>query len=175
MRILLIIILTFFCLNLNGQSNARFVFFDACNNEVLELPYELWTGNDSTIRVKAGETIELQPNYYQLHLQMTWNEKLTGFHFDIITNDENRIDTLYLQQARFYGPTHLHAPPEKFKHYCCKELCNGTVKEVDPNGVTRFKGRFRNGIPISNLKYYNKSGELIRTEVYRKGNLQRIK
>ena len=162
-------------MSLFGQTESKFVFFDACKNQVLELPYELWTGSDSTIQIDVGQTIELEPNYYQLHVQMDWNEKLTGFYFDLIIDQKQRVDTLYLQKSRFYGPTYLHPPPDEFKYYCCDKICDGTIIESDSNGVIRFRGKFKNGIPISNLKYYNKYGKRIRKEVYVNGNLKRIK
>jgi len=143
-------------LNVLGQSESKFVFFDACENKVLELPYELWNGPDTTINVKAGQTIHLKPNYYQLHVDMIWEEMITGFFFDLIIDQQQRTDTLYLQKSRFYGPTYLHPPPDEFKHYCCDELCDGTIVEYDSNGVIRFRGKFEKGVPISNLKYYNK-------------------
>ena len=153
------------------------MFFDACKNKVLELPFELWIGEDSTIQVSAGESIELLPNnYYHLSVNMTWNEMLTGFFFNIYTENQDKIDTFYLQKSRFFGPTYLHAPPEEFKHFCCDKLCDGSISETDSNGIIRFRGKFKNGIPMSNLKFYNKLGERIKTEVYDKnGNLKRIK
>ena len=176
MRTLLIIISFFAYLNLNGQTIASFVFYDACNESVIDLPYFINDfESDSTMRVEAGHSIGLTPKYYQIEVQITWNEMFTSFWFDLYMDEQPRTDTLYLQKARFYGPTILHPPPEEFKHYCCEELCNGTVEEVDANGITRFKGRFRNGKPISNLKYFNSAGERIRTEVYVDGQLKRIK
>mgnify|MGYP000224071666 CR=1 FL=1 len=176
MRTLLTIISTFMFLNSNGQTNVSFVFYDACNESVIELPYFVNDfESDTTIRVAAGQSISLTPNYYQVEVVMIWNEMITNFWFDLEIDEQLRTDTLYLQKARFYGPTYLHAPPEEFKHYCCGELCNGKVEELDSNSLTRFKGRFRNGRPTSNLKYYNSSGELTRTEVYENGQLERIK
>ena len=177
MRTLLIVISSFAFLNSNGQTNASFVFFDACEESVVELPFELWNVKiDTTIQVAAGQSIQLEQGYYQVQLDMLWNDMRTSFWFEIYTNNEPvRTDTLFLQKARFYGPTYLHAPPEEFKHYCCNELCDGTVEEVDLNGVTRFKGRFRKGKPTSNLKHFSSSGERTRTEVYVNGQLERIK
>ncbi|MDH5603643.1 MAG: hypothetical protein OEY51_06880 [Cyclobacteriaceae bacterium] len=177
MKTLLTIILTFIFFNSNGQSSVSFVFYDACVGKVVELPYKLWNGQtDSTIQISSGQSIQLEPGYYQVQLDIIWNEMYSGLWFDIYFNNEpTEIDTLFLQTPRFFGPTYLHAPPEEFKHYCCDELCNGKIEEIDNNGVTRFKGRFRNGQPIGNLKYYSSNGELTRTEVYVKGQLERIK
>jgi antitoxin component YwqK of YwqJK toxin-antitoxin module len=143
---------------------------------VVELPYKIWNGQaDTTIELSAGQSIQLESGYYQVQLDMTWNEMLTGFTFDIYGEDKQRTDTLFLQQARFYGPIVLHAPPEQFKHYCCEKLCDGKIEEVDSNGVIRFKGKFNKGTPTSNLKYFNQSGQLVKTEVYIDGQLERIK
>ncbi|NME71256.1 toxin-antitoxin system YwqK family antitoxin [Flammeovirga aprica] len=177
MKALFILIFTFCSFNLLAQSKSKFLFFDACKDEVLELPYELWlVKEDSTIIVDAGEAIELATNYYQLQLYMTSEDFLTSFYFDIIIDQEQKNDTLYLHKTRLWGPTYLHAPTEEFKFYCCGKLCNGLIEEYDSNGVVRFKGRFENGVPTRNLKYYNEFGNLIQKEVYDdKGNLKRIK
>ena len=176
MRTLLTIILTFYFLNSNGQTKTSIVFYDACKESIVELPYFVHQFKpDTSIKVDAGQPINLTPNYYQVEVQITWNEMLTNFWFDLEIDEQPRTDTLYLQMSRFYGPTYLHAPPEEFKHYCCGELCDGKIEEQDSYGVTRFKGRFRSGKPTSNLKYYNSSGELTRTEVYVSGQLERIK
>jgi len=117
----------------------------------------------------------LEPGYYQAQLELNWNEMQTGFFFDIYMKNQDRRDTLYLQQARFYGPMSLHEPSEQYKHYCCDEPCNGFIIDIDSNGIIRFEGRFMKGKPMSNLKYYNSSGERTRTEVYIEGQLKRIK
>lgn len=176
MRTLLTIIFAFYFLNSNGQTKTSIVFYDACKESVVELPFFVHQFKpDTTIKVDEGQSILLTPNYYQIEVQMTWDEMLTGFWFDLYINEQPRTDTMYLQTARFYGPVVLHPAPEEFKHYCCDELCDGLIEELDSNGVTRFKGRFRKGKPTSNLKYYNSNGEKIRTDVYVDGQLERIK
>ena len=143
---------------------------------MLELPFKVTSFKpDSSVNVEANGSIILSPNYYQVETDMIWNEMYTSFNYDLYMNEQGRSDTLFLQTARFYGPMVLHADPEQFKHYCCSELCNGLVEDIDSKGTTRFKGKFRKGKPTGNLKYYNSSGELIRTEVYSEGQLQRIK
>jgi hypothetical protein len=173
----ILIISTFAFFTSKGQTNASFVFYDACEEAVVELPFEIWKVKiDTTIQIDVRQSIQLEQGYYQVQVDMNWNEMRTTFWFDIYTNNEpTRTDTLFLQKTRFYGPTYLHAPPEEFKHYYCKNLCEGTIEEVDSNGITRFKGRFMNGRPTSNLKYYNSSGKRTRTEIYVDGQLERIK
>lgn len=161
---------------LSGQSKATFVFYDACTSEILELSYSVSTFKpDSAIKSDVENSVYLSPNYYQLETDITWNEMYTVFTFDVYMNEQERSDTLFLQSARFFGPTYLHAPPEEFRHYCCGELCNGLIEDIDYNGVTRFEGNFKNGLPTRNLKYYNSSGKRINTEIYVGGQFVRNK
>ena len=51
------------------------------------------------------------------------------------------------------------------KYYYCKELCRGHMTDYYKNGNKRLEGRFKKGWPKI-LKYYNKNGNLLKTEKY---------
>ncbi|NMM47649.1 toxin-antitoxin system YwqK family antitoxin [Marinigracilibium pacificum] len=176
MKTLFTFILAVIFLNTFGQSNVSYLFYDACTQKVIEPPYFIHDfESDTSIIVEKRKSIDLASNYYQIEAQMNRNEMLTSFWFDLYLYEQSITDTLYLQKPRFFGPKTIHPKPEEFKYYCCGELCNGTIEEIDTNGIIRFKGQFSNGIPTSNLKYYNSTGHLFRTEVYVNGQLERIK
>lgn len=160
MRILFTLISTFYLLSANSQTKTSILFYDACEESVVELPYVVhYFDQDTTIWVEAGESINLPDNYYQIEVQMIWNEMLTSFFSDYYKGEQHQIDTLFLEKTRFFGPMSIHPDPKEFKYYCCTELCNGVIEEFDPKGKLRFRGRFKNGRAISKLKYYNSSGK----------------
>ena len=61
----------------------------------------------------------------------------------------------------------LHYPKD-LGFYNCDEVCNGLQQDFYSNGKIRMEGEFKNGIPNKKIKKYNKLGELIEIELYRR-------
>ncbi|MEO1053087.1 MAG: hypothetical protein AAFX87_20805 [Bacteroidota bacterium] len=159
---------------LYAQKESRFVFYNPCNEQTIELNYELWYP-DSTIQIAAGQLVNLDQEYYLLSTQLksNINDWIATFDFDIYTKNIGTIDTLYLYELRSMWNGLLH--PQKVEFYFCDQKCNGKIEERDSNGVLRATGKFKNGIPESNIKFFDEQGNLESKWIYANGKLQRIK
>lgn len=174
MKLFYISIFLLFSTKLYAQKEHRYVFFDPCSKQILELDYQIWISNsDSTMEVKAGKSIKLEDDSFLLSTQLKSekNDWIAAFYFNI--NNLNENDTLYLHEMRAMWNGLLH--PQKEEYYLCESKCIGTIKEVDSDGIVRSIGKFENGVPKSNIKFFNRYGKLERTLVYKNGNLKKIK
>jgi hypothetical protein len=160
------------------QTEHKFVFFDPCSDKVLELDYQVWKPvSDTEVEVKAGQGVDLEKDsYYQLstHLKSEHNGWIATFDFNIYTQHQQNkyVDTLYLHQLRSMWNGLLH--PQEVEFYFCNSRCDGVIEEVDSNGVIRAKGKFKKGIPASNIKFFDKKGNLESKWIYKNGNLKKI-
>lgn len=159
------------------QTEQRFVFFDPCSNRVLELDYQIRKSiSDTIIEVKAGQSVNLEEdNYYQVSTQLKseHNDWIATFNFDIYNMQSTGVDTLYLHQLRSMWNGLLH--PQKVAYYFCNSICDGVIEEVDSNGIIRAKGKFKKGVPISNIRFFDKRGNVESKWIYRNGNLIKIR
>ena len=173
MKTLFAILAILVAFQIYGQSKAKITFYDACKGETVSLPYELWSMDDSLISVEARKKVKLPAGFYQLSVAKNWKNLTTTFYFNITIEKEQKklSETLYLGRVRLYGPAYITNTENQFVHYQCEALCNGLIEDFDQNGVLRFKGWFKNGIPVTNLKYYDKEGKLTQTHVYEHGKL----
>ena len=158
--------------NAYSQSDYRFVFYDACDEKTIELDYELWF-YDSTLQINAGQQVELKENYYLLSALLNWEGQYATFSYDIYTSSIGKTDTLYLNKIRSVWNGVLH--PQIVNHYYCNDLANGEIIETDLKGNIRAKGKFDKGKAMKPILYYDEEGTILRKEVYRNGNLKRIK
>lgn len=157
-----------------SQNKCRIVFFDSCSEETLDLEYQLWY-YDSTIKVNQGESVLLNQDWYLLSVEFRSHDSdwISTFNFDIYPEKINTIDTLYLSKLRQKWNGLLH--PQEVNFYFCESPCSGEIKEIDANGTLRAHGKFKDGSPIKNIKYFDKKGKLKEKWIYRNGNLITIK
>jgi len=52
---------------------------------------------------------------------------------------------------------------------------NGIVRKYYPNGQVEYEYTAENGYIVGECKYYNESGELIKTEIYENGEIIKVK
>lgn len=135
------------------------MFYDPCSEQTFELDYKLWY-YDSTIQVTGGKPIILDQDYYLLSTQMKSksNDWKATFSYDIYTKKIKSTDTLYLNKLRSMWNGLLH--PQKVEFYYCDERSNGEIEEKDSKGTVRATGSFKNGIPESNIKFFDQTCDL---------------
>jgi antitoxin component YwqK of YwqJK toxin-antitoxin module len=52
----------------------------------------------------------------------------------------------------------------------CGIKASGVVKDFYPNGVIRMEGTFLDGIPTSDIRFYNIKGRLVSKQIYKSGH-----
>lgn len=182
MRYLVLFLSTFTSLSLFSQRTTSFIFLDGCTNQHVEIEFELtyfYNANDlnepqDSIRIiKSGEPVTLENNLYFISANLDENDWISTFFFDIYPERTSEYDTLYLNKLRSNWNGVNHGSIVKYFH--CDQQADGEIVELDVNGTTRATGTFNNGIPISNIKFFDRNGKLIKKEIYRNGNLVRTK
>lgn len=86
-----------------------------------------------------------------------------------INQEGLNIDTL--QEVSIYQILLLDGKKQKKKSgnwVCCGKPCNGLETDYYANGKKRMEGKFRNGLPIEKVLYYDDMGKLLRKVKYDK-------
>ncbi len=182
MRYLLLIFAISVSFSLFGQRSTRFIFVDACSDEVTGLEFELThfyinpesdKVQDSIQNIKSGELITLNKNLYFITANIKGNNWISTFYFDIYPDQTSESDTLYLNKLRSNWNGLLH--PQIVKHFYCDQIADGEVIERDINGTIRGTGTFEDGIPKSHIKFFDGNGNITKKEIYRNGYYVRTK
>jgi len=128
---------------------------------------------DSIQTIRSGERVTLSDNLYFIAANLEDNDWISTFFFDIYPERTSEFDTLYLNKIRsnWNGVNHGSI----VKYFYCDQEASGEITELDANGTTRATGTFKNGVPTSNIRFFDQNGELIKKEVYRNGNFVRTK
>ncbi|MFT6961860.1 MAG: antitoxin component YwqK of YwqJK toxin-antitoxin module [Flammeovirgaceae bacterium] len=94
------------------------------------------------------------------------------------------LDTLTLPKSTVWFESELHTGyanrfeselyAKKAKWHCCEELCQGEIVEYYSTGEKRLEGKFKDGLPMGKIIYYDKKGNIGKIAKYRKGYLRNI-
>lgn len=97
------------------------------------------------------------------------NGKLKIITFDIqVRNEEETKFVEIFKIDDFHSGNSVLFP---IKYYNCDTLCDGDCQDYYMNGKIRIKGKFKAGLPIGKLFYYNKDGTIEKVETYNKKGL----
>jgi hypothetical protein len=169
MKKLLTLLLSFAVSIALGQIRISYIFRDACNDSLLTTPYELFQPNNTKNYFSSGKDLILDSAGLYIFSMNIWrhdkNLQFTTNKF--YQKGKTYIDTIYIPK---FLPKR-NALHERTIIYCfCNLKANGIVKDVYKNGVIRMEGNFLHGIPISDIKFYDINGNLVKKDIYKSGN-----
>lgn len=171
----LYVIILIFAINNNGFSQKKIYFeFENFSENKID-SFTIWSqigeqkvsrlykidGDSAVIDLPIAENnISFIVNFYRKGIKYHYLELIST-----TINRNLRDTTVMIPAYKFgFGDTAFWDA----KYYYCDKVCNGKVTDYFKNGKKRLSGKFKNGLPRRKLYYYDKKGELIKTEKYYK-------
>jgi len=164
--------------NLTGQININFKVNNFSVNPIDS--FTVWSQIDYG---KTSKLYKFEGNSSSILLPPS---KYTSFIIDFYRKGKkyHYLELISFTTEKEINDTIINIPAYKLdagdtyfwdvRYYFSDELCNGHYTDYYKNGQQRLKGKFKNGLPVGKLYYYNKKGSLIKTEKYnRKGKLKK--
>ena len=166
MKIVSFIILAFINISVFGQSVEFKLYLSSdCNDSIIQADYyEMQNINDSTEQYKSdsiGMCILPDTGYYKILIVGSFAEHDRYIHINNRVNQSYTIKAFSINEC--YNPT---TRPDFYGYCCCGEKCEGLKVDYYSNGKKRIEGKFKDGKPIGELKFYYPSGNLKRVENY---------
>lgn len=168
MKIALTFLLSLAVYNSLGQIEIRYTFRDVCNDSFVTVNYELFRFSDSKNFQSDGKDAMLDSTgVYLFSFVIRRNHENLLFSTDkFYKRGKSYVDTILIPKL-LPRQNALHENNRDF--YFCGLKASGIVKDFYPNGAIRMEGTFLNGIPISDIRFYNINGELVKKEIYKSG------
>lgn len=157
-----------------GQTDVAIVFYDECNDTIVNLKYEMWNVTDPNI-TKSSTNSHLTIEKSGMYIVSSGIERdnLTSlFSFIIPIEGESFSDTLEIPSISFSVSGGLH---DRFWIYQnCDKKCEGTETDFYRNGNKQIEGIFVKGKP-SELTTYRTDGSTEIKEFYKLETLDRTR
>jgi hypothetical protein len=175
MKILFILLLSFTGYNSQGQIKVSYTFRDACNDSLIKIPYVLFQpGNSKSYRLPMKNLILDSPGVYTFGASICRSGEDMIFRMEKFYNTgKTYADTIFIPRLLPWDYFGMYEGYNVF--YFCGSRASGLIKDYYQNGVIRMEGSFLNGVPKSDIKYYNVNGRLVKKEIYRSGQFIELK
>ena len=171
-RIITILVFSFFHLSLFAQIEINYWFYDNCADSIMKLEYELVDINGISYEPsKNTKTVIVPKNGVYVLTVSKWRKEYKAILFDIriFENENQYTDTIEFPRICLSDDGILNP---MFSGYTkCDRICNGFETDYHKNGNKRLEGYFENAWPKGKLKYYSKTGELEKEELYKNHGL----
>jgi hypothetical protein len=174
MKTLLVIPFLLTCFFISGQIKINYVFRDLCTDSITVLDYELFQPSNLKLYKSNGKELIIDSTGLYIFSVSLWRDT------------ENIVCTgnIFFQQGKTYNDTiiipkfaeEIAALGQQSRIFTyCKLRANGLITDYYENGNVRMKGSFSNGIPISDILFYNFDGKLVKQEIYQSGLYKKTK
>ncbi len=169
MKILPILILSFSVYHSLRPIKISYVFRDACTDSLYMASYGLdQPSNSGSYSSKGRELILDSPGVYIFGTVIWRNGENLLFGTDkVYKKGETYTDAIFIPK---FLPRQNALHDNAIAFYTCGKKASGVVKDYYPNGMIRMEGTFLDGIPTSDIKYYNIKGRFVKKQIYRSGH-----
>jgi hypothetical protein len=160
-----------------SQTKVNLKFQNPCNGLIEDVDFFLIKLDDFDLSYNSFDYetgFEIEPGTYSIIGSFSEGDYVKEFDIEkeFVAN-KIYTDTITLPQILRKRTSELHYPTD-LGFYDCEKICNGLITEYHANGKIKMQAEFDNGYPTKKIFWYDKTGQLAKTDIYkRKGIFKR--